>query len=152
MTTLILSTITFTEDELDYETDAGSPVTLASFSAIQNFDSYLITPDKNEYKLYKPTPSNISLSYNVSLICSRDKLILINDLILIQTQIVKDYRKSHSTDSLKGFLFKYTPSSNTSPPINSFVWLSSLTKNSSFWDPYSDLEKTRCKLTVVESE
>lgn len=142
---LTIGTISFDEDELDFESDAGNPIILSSFSGVQIFDSYLLN-GATEYKLYRPTPNNITLSYKVSLICSRDKIQLINNLILEQALIVKEFRKNHSTDSLVGFTFKYNNLFNTN------VWLTSFSRDSSFFDVETGQEKTRCKLDVQESE
>jgi hypothetical protein len=152
MAAIIIDTIEFEEIELDYESNAGCPVYLSSFSPVQNFDSYLILEDKSELKIYRPTSNNINLSYDVALISTREKLLLLNDLILKQAQIAKDYRKNNSTDLLQGFTFKYTSKNNTSPNVDTKVWLNSLSKNNSFWDIKSNSEKIRFNLSVTESE
>lgn len=149
---IIIDTLEFEESELNYEGEAGTPVSLSQFSPPQNFDSYLILDDKTEIKIYKPTPNNISFSYDISLISTREKLLSLNDLILKQAQIIRDYRKNNSTDTLQGFTFKYTSKNNINPSIDTKVWINSLSKNNSFWDSKSNSEKIIFSLSVLEVE
>ena len=145
MSILTIDTISFNQDELDYESNGGSPVILSSFSGIQVFDSYLISGGV-EYKLYRPTPTNILFSYKVNLICSREKIREINSLIFKQSQLVKDYRKSGDSNSLQGYLFQYSNEFNTR------IWLTSFSLNGSYFDVDSQTEKVRCSLDLQESE
>lgn len=142
---LIIGSISFNEEELDYESDAGNPVVMSSFGSVQIFDSYLINGSR-EYKLYRPTPNNLTISYKISLICSREKIQLINNLILEQSQFVKEFRKSRNIDIINGFNFKYKNVFNT------YVWLTSFSRDSSFFNVETGEEKIRCKLEVQESE
>lgn len=152
MAAIIIDTIEFEESELNYESNAGCPVYLSSFSPVQNFDSYLILEDKSELKIYKPNPNNINLSYEIALISTREKLLSLNDLILKQAQVAKDYRLNNSTDLLQGYIFKYTSKNNTSPNVDTKVWINSLSKNNSFWDYRSNSEKIIFNISVTEAE
>lgn len=141
---LTLGNITFLETELDFESNAGSPVIISSFSGINLFDSYLIS-DNTEYKLYKPFSNNILFSYKASLIIERKRINEINKLIFEQANIVKEYRTGHDLGDLVGYHFKYED-------INTFVWLTSFSLESSFYDSETGKEKIRCKLDVQEAE
>lgn len=152
MAAIIIDTIEFEESELNYESKAGCPVYLSSFSPVQNFDSYLILEDKSELKIYKPNPNNINLSYEIALISTREKLLSLNDLILKQAQVAKDYRLNNSTDLLQGYIFKYTSKNNTSPNVDTKVWINSLSENNSFWDYRSNSEKIIFNISVTEAE
>lgn len=142
---LTIGSVSFNESELDYESDAGNPVVMSSFGSVQIFDSYLISGG-TEYKLYRPTPNNLTISYKVSLICSREKILQINNLISEQSQFIKEFRKNHSITMINGFEFKYKN------VFNAHVWLTSFTRDSSFFNTETGEEKIRCKLDVQESE
>jgi hypothetical protein len=141
-----LDTLIFQEEELDFESDAGMPVILSGIAAPQVFDSYLITGSGQELKLYRAYPNNIAMTWDVKLLVTRDKFLLIQNLIKKQTDLVKDYRKDHSkSGELKGFTFKANP-------IDTRVWLNSFTNSGSFYSTSRAKELIRCKLSVTEAE
>lgn len=143
---LTLGSISFNEDELDYETNGGSPVIVSSFSSAQVFDSYLIS-NGTEYKLYRPTPNNILISYKANIICDRTKLKSINSLIFEQAKIIKEYRINKDSSKLKGFNLKYDEEN-----IDTYVWITSFSVDSSYFDTDTQSEKLRCKIDLQETE
>lgn len=144
---LILSDIIFTDDELDYEANGGSPVMLSGFSGPKLIDSYI----DNKYKLYKPTLTNLLLSYSINLIIDNNKLQQLYDLILKQANIAKEFRSTYNTEKLlEGYKLDYTPLIGSKIEIK--VWLSNLTKGTSFYNIDLRKEVFKCSLTVEEAE
>lgn len=141
-----LDNITFNEDELDYESNGGNPIIISSFSGIQVFDSYLINKG-TEYKLYRPSPNNIPISYSCNLICTRSKIQELNALIFKQVNQLKQYRLTHEMSLIEGFTCMYGNLIN-----NVRVWITSLSINSSYTDIESNSEKIRCKIDLIEAE
>lgn len=139
---LTLDNLTFEEDELDYESNGGNPVVVSSLAPIQAFDSYM-----DQVKIYRPNPNDINISYSASLICSRSKLKAIHSLIFKQANLVKQYRATKNLDLIKGFYFKYDSSVS-----GAYVWITSLSIDSSFFDINTNSEKLRCKLSLQEAE
>lgn len=145
MVDILLDNITFTSDEQDFETDSGYPVVISSIGSPQAFDSYLMVGD-TEIKLYRPTPTNVSISWDIKLLLDRGKFTQIQSLIMKQTELVKNYRKSRNTLSMAGFIFRHGSSINTN------VWLSSFSNSGAFYSSNRGKELIRCKLTVTETE
>jgi hypothetical protein len=142
---LILDNIIFTEDELDFEAN-GTPIILSGFSGPKLIDSYL-----DGHKLYKPTLTNLLLSYNINLIIDNNKLQQIYNLILNQANIAKEFRTTYNTDTLlAGYKLEYLPDIGSKIKIN--VWLSNLTKSTSYYNIDLGKEVIKCSLTVEEAE
>lgn len=144
MAIITLHNILFFEEEQDFETDSGYPVIISSINSPQVFDSYLMSGG-NQIKLYKPTPTNITLSWDLKLLLDRNKFKVVQNLILLQTQLVKDYRINNDTVSMGGFLFRYES-------IDTKVWLSSFTNSGSFFSMGANKDLIRCKLSITETE
>lgn len=145
MVDILLDNMTFSVEEQDFEMDGGYPVMISSIGSPQVFDSYLVVGSE-ELKLYRPTPNNISISWDIKLLLDRGKFNIVQSLIMKQTELVKQYRKSKNTLSMEGFQFRY------GTEINTKVWLSSFTNSGAFYSTNRNKELIRCKLTVTETE
>lgn len=142
---ITLDNIIFTVEEQDFEMDGGYPVLISSIGSPQVFDSYLVV-NGEELKLYRPTPHNISISWDIKLLLNREKFKTVQRLILKQTELVKEYRKSKNTKSMEGFKFIYGDA------IDTKVWLSSFSNSGAFYSTLRNMDIIRCKLTVTEAE
>jgi hypothetical protein len=141
-----LDTINFYKSEMDFEADAGMPILISSISSPQVFDSYLMHQGR-ELKIYKPSPTNTSVNWDVKLLLGRDKISLINSLILKQINLVKKYRFDLMSSELIGFPFTFED-------INTKVWLTNFRPQGAFYHAENGefVEKVRCTLGLTETE
>lgn len=148
MASVVLDTLSFSKSDLDYESNGGVPVILASVSPLQVLDSYLIT-NAGEKKLYRPMPGNSQIGWEISLLAEKNVIKSINLLIEKQMNLTREFRITKDVSLLSGFLFGVDLDILK---VNSArVWLSSFSIGSSFFDRDKKY-RARCKLSVAEIE
>lgn len=152
-TAATLDSIIFEVDELNFEEVGSLPILISSVSSLQVLDSYLQT-SSGEKKLYRPSPQNTPVSWELNLILDKQKIELIYILIQKQMKITREFRRNKNTSELAGFTFSVNYNNLLSEPTS--VWLSSLTVSAPFFKINKaasiDKEVFKTKIAVAEVE